>query len=304
MESRLEICRTPEELAALDSLAGDRPLVLVPTMGALHEGHLSLVKLGRDLGPVVVSIFVNPTQFGQGEDFESYPRDLAKDLDLLAPLGAAAVFTPSVEAMYGSGGEVTVQPGSRARGLCGGDRPGHFTGVLTVVAKLFGAVRPDIAVFGRKDAQQCLVIGQMVENLKMPIHLIDAATVREPDGLAMSSRNRYLDPEQRNRAVCLYRALSAGRDQLASGQNHRDEVVAAMTRELEAADTIEYAEVRSVPDLASGTLVSGRTLLAVAARVGPARLIDNFVVDVTESGITDGFLLGQAEQYISLRRAR
>ncbi|MEN8005637.1 MAG: pantoate--beta-alanine ligase [Candidatus Krumholzibacteriota bacterium] len=288
----MKVCRTSAELAALSLKQAGRPLVLVPTMGALHRGHLSLVGLGRKFGPVVVSIFVNPTQFGEGEDFKAYPRDLEGDLTLLEPLEVAAVFAPEVSQVYGAAGEVTVLPGNRGQGLCGGDRPGHFSGVLTVVAKLFGAVRPDIAVFGRKDAQQCLVIAQMVEDLRLGVRLVDGPTVREPDGLAMSSRNRYLDPGERARALCLHGALSAGRDLLGSGERNREKVVAVMREKLAAADHLEYAEVRRVPDLAVQEHLTGRVLLAVAARVGPARLIDNFVLNVSEHGVTDGVLLG------------
>jgi pantoate--beta-alanine ligase len=291
----MDICRTSVELVGLASLHRDKPLVLVPTMGALHEGHLSLVRLGRKLGPVVVSIFVNPTQFGEGEDFDAYPREMDADLSMLESLGVEAVFAPGMSEMYGDDGEVTVLPGRRAMGLCGGDRPGHFIGVLTVVAKLFGAVRPDVAVFGRKDAQQCLVIAQMVEDLKMTVRLIDGPTIRESDGLALSSRNRYLDTEQRDQALCLFRALTAGRELLAAGERGRDAVVAAMLRELAAADKVEYAEVRRVPGLENETGVSGRVVLAVAAKVGPARLIDNFALEVTDNGVADGFLLGDPD---------
>jgi len=291
----MDFCRTSTELAGLKSLRGDKPLVLVPTMGALHEGHLSLVRLGRKLGPVVVSIFVNPTQFGEGEDFDAYPREMDADLSMLESLGVEAVFAPGMSEMYGDDGEVTILPGRRAMGLCGGDRPGHFIGVLTVVAKLFGAVRPDVAVFGRKDAQQCLVIAQMVEDLKMAVRLIDGPTVRESDGLALSSRNRYLDTEQRDQALCLFRALTAGRELLAAGERGRDAVVAAMLRELAAVDKVEYAEVRRVPGLENGTEVRGRVVLAVAAKVGPARLIDNFALEVTDNGVADGFLLGDPD---------
>jgi len=296
----METCRTASELDELKSLRGDRPLVLVPTMGALHEGHLSLVRLGKELGPVVVSIFVNPTQFGEGEDFDAYPRDLARDLALLEKVGVEAVFTPGLTEMYGENGEVTVTPGRRAQGLCGANRPGHFTGVLTVVAKLFGSVRPDVAVFGRKDAQQCLVIGQMVADLKMPVRLIDGPTVREPDGLAMSSRNRYLNAEQRERALCLHRALAAGRGLLEAGHRDREGLVAAMRGELGRTDRIEYAEVRRVPDLEEEDPVTGRLLLAVAARVGPARLIDNFVLEVSGDGVAEGALLDDTRDIGSL----
>lgn len=292
----MQVCRTSAELAALTSDRQGRSLVLVPTMGALHKGHLSLVEQGAHLGQVVVSIFVNPTQFGEGEDFGSYPRDLEGDLALLEPLGVEAVFAPDVNEMYGAEGEVIVQPGRRAEGLCGGDRPGHFAGVLTVVAKLFGAVQPDIAVFGRKDAQQCLVIGQMVEDLKMPVKLIDGVTVRESDGLAMSSRNRYLDAEKRQQSLCLFRALTAGRRLLEAGERGRETVLEAMAAELVGADSVEYAEVRRVPDLEVEKEIRGRTLLAVAARVGPARLIDNFVLDVSGDRVSEGFLLGTAQE--------
>ncbi|MCB1183403.1 pantoate--beta-alanine ligase [bacterium] len=292
----MDVLRTRGDLARLDALRGGRPLVLVPTMGALHEGHLSLVRLASGLGPVVVSIFVNPTQFGPGEDFAAYPRDLAADLDLLAPLAVAAVFAPDVETMYGRPGEVTIVPGSRAAGLCGGDRPGHFGGVLTVVAKLFGLVRPDVAVFGRKDAQQCLVIRQMVEDLHLPVRLIDGPTVREPDGLALSSRNRYLDAAARERALCLSRALGAGRALLAAGERERARIEGAMADVLAAADRVEYAEVRCVPELEAPAILPAATLLlAVAARVGPARLIDNEVWDLRDGTMRPGVLLGAAD---------
>ena len=289
------ILRTVEALGELDRWRGDRPLVLVPTMGALHEGHLSLVRRGAELGPVVVSIFVNPKQFGPGEDFESYPRTLEADLEMLRPLGVKAVFAPDVTEVYGpaDGAQgVMVTPGHRARGLCGGDRPGHFAGVLTVVAKLFGMVRPEVAVFGRKDAQQCLVIGQMVEDLHLPVRLVDVPTVREPDGLAMSSRNRYLNEDQRRQALCLICALGRAREMLKAGERRAEPLRRAMLDVLGSADSVEYAEIRQVPDLQQDVTLSGMTLLAVAARVGPARLIDNLVLDVKPESVEPGCLLG------------
>jgi pantoate--beta-alanine ligase len=168
--------------------------------------------------------------------------------------------------------------------------------VLTVVAKLFNLVRPDIAVFGRKDAQQCLVIRQMVEDLKMPVRLVDGETIRETDGLAMSSRNRYLDSDQRQRALCLSRALRSAEFLLRSGVRETETLEKEMLSVLEEADQVEYAEVRQVPDLERPSLVQGTTLLAVAARVGPARLIDNSVLDITETGITPGWLLGPGKE--------
>jgi len=291
----VELWRTRPELRALDALRREGDLVLVPTMGALHEGHLSLVRRAAEIGPVVVSIFVNPTQFGPGEDFEAYPRDLAEDLGLLEPLGVRGVFAPPVAEVYGEPGEVTVQPGRRAEDLCGASRPGHFAGVLTVVAKLFGMIAPDVAVFGRKDAQQCLVIDQMVRDLRMPVRLVDAPTVREPDGLAMSSRNRYLDRAARRRALALSRALAAGRRLLEAGERSPDVLESAMEGALADCDRVEYAAVRTVPDLDRPGRVSGRTLLAVAARVEPARLIDNLVLDVSAAGARDAALLGGEE---------
>ncbi len=276
----VQILGAREDLKELDRLRGDRPLVLVPTMGALHAGHLSLVRLAAERGSVVVSIFVNPAQFAPGEDLDNYPRDLDRDLDLLRPLGIDAVFAPDVEAMYGSEGEVTVEPGQRARGLCGAARPGHFRGVLTVVAKLFGLIRPEVAVFGRKDAQQFLVIAQMVRDLCLPVTLVDAPTVREPDGLAMSSRNRYLKGRDRERALCLAAALHSGKRLIENGERDVQAVEKAMADGLVAADRIDYAAVRSVPELEEPGRIFGRVLLAVAAQVGPARLIDNIVLDV------------------------
>ena len=229
-------------------------------------------------------------QFLDPVEFRGAPTQ--KDLDLLRALDVAAVFVPDVGLMYGAGSGATVQPGSRAEGLCGGDRPGHFSGVLTVVAKLFGLTRPDIAVFGRKDAQQCLVIGQMVEDLAIPVRLIDAPTVREPDGLALSSRNVYLNDEQRVRACCLVDALRAGRRLLEAGERDAAALRIEMERKLAPADEVLYVEVRGVPDLDSPPTIPGRVLLAVSARVGATRLIDNFVLDVAGDAVRDSTLLG------------
>ncbi|MFN2371893.1 MAG: pantoate--beta-alanine ligase [Candidatus Krumholzibacteriia bacterium] len=292
----MRILRCRADLAALDELRGERPLVLVPTMGALHEGHLSLVRRGATAGPVVVSIFVNPTQFGPGEDYAAYPRDLDRDLALLGPLAPAAIFVPEVATLYPQPGGVTVQPGRRAEGLCGTGRPGHFGGVLTVVAKLFGLVRPDVAVFGRKDAQQCLVIAEMVRDLMLPVRLVDAPTMREPDGLAMSSRNRYLEGDARRRAGCLARALDRAHRLVAGGERDTAAVVAAMMRILGEADRVEYAAVRRLDDWSEPARLAGPTLLAVAARVGPTRLIDNLVLDITGAGVAERPLLGGGDE--------
>jgi pantoate--beta-alanine ligase len=290
----IPVLRTASELSALPARGDGRPLVFVPTMGALHEGHLALVRRGAELGPVLVSIFVNPTQFAPGEDYEKYPRNLGRDLDLLAPCGVAAVFTPTVETMYGREAGVTVQPGPRAADLCGVSRPGHFAGVLTVVAKLFNLVQPDVAIFGRKDAQQCLVIAEMVDDLKFPVRLLDHPTVREADGLAMSSRNAYLGELDRQRARCLSQALGAAREALAGGERDPEVLRRSMLAGLAPADSVDYAEVRRVPDLTRPEVAAGRLLLAVAVNVGPARLIDNLVLQVDEHGVRETSLLEAA----------
>ena len=288
----MDLIRTLADLQRLEPLRRDpRPLVMVPTMGALHQGHLDLVRRAKELGEVVVSIFVNPTQFGPGEDYAAYPRDDARDLDLLRPLGTTAVFMPTVDLMYPRERGVSILAGSAADGLCGASRPGHFNGVLTVVAKLFNLVRPDLAVFGRKDAQQCLVIDQMVQDLNMPVRLIDHPTVREPDGLAMSSRNVYLKGEARTRALSLSRALRAGVEALKAGERDPARIESLMATELASCDSLEYAVARRVPDLATLDSLSGRVLLAVAARVEPARLIDNLVVEVSGDKVTETSLL-------------
>ena len=287
----MDLIRTKKELARLAPLRRAGGLALVPTMGALHDGHLSLVREAARHGAVVVSIFVNPTQFGPGEDLAAYPRDLDADLALLAPLDVAAVFAPSVDEMYAGADGVFVRAGRRAGPLCGAARPGHFDGVLTVVAKLLNLVRPDVAVFGRKDAQQCLVIAEMVRDLELPVHLVDAPTLRESDGLAMSSRNRYLRGEARLRARCLARSLAAARALLAAGERDRAVVEAALAAGLAESDAVDYAEARSVPELERPDILDGKVLLAVAARVGGARLIDNLVLDLAPDGVREASLL-------------
>lgn len=287
----MELLRTRSDLARLARLRERGALALVPTMGALHAGHLALVRAAAAHGAVVVSIFVNPTQFGPHEDLAAYPRDLAADLALLAPLGVAAVFAPGVDEMYGRPAGATVQPGPRAVPLCGAWRPGHFAGVLTVVAKLMHLLRPDVALFGRKDAQQCLVIDEMVRDLDFPVRLVDVPTVREPDGVAMSSRNRYLSAVDRSRAACLWRGLLAARAALAAGERERAALEAALRGPLVDADTVEYAELRTLPDLARPDRAEGRVLLAIAARIGSTRLIDNLALRVEPSGVTECALL-------------
>jgi pantoate--beta-alanine ligase len=260
--------------------ADGRSVALVPTMGALHAGHAALLdEARRRVGPggaVVVSVFVNPLQFGPGEDLDRYPRTFDADLEVCAGHGADVVFAPSVEEVYPSGDPaVTVDPGPLGTVLEGASRPGHFRGVLTVVAKLFGLVRPDVAVFGQKDYQQLVLVRQMVADLCLGVEVVGAETVREPDGLALSSRNAYLDAGQRRAALVLSRALRAG---AAAGADGPEAVLAA-------ARGVLSAEAEAVPDyleLTSPALgpapAEGEARLLAAARVGSTRLIDNVAV--------------------------
>jgi len=286
----MEIIRTvPEMQDAADRLrAQGRRLVLVPTMGSLHQGHLELVRAAAAEGDhVTVSIFVNPTQFGPGEDLERYPRDLESDLRLLEAADVVdAVFAPTIEAMYpdGSPGLTWVTVDRMGDHLCGARRPGHFRGVATVVAKLFTACRPHAAVFGLKDAQQFFILGRMVKDLGFGVRMVGVETVRERDGLALSSRNRYLDPDERSQAVALFRAVSAARELVEGGERRAAVIAARMEEEVAAADLgrLEYAEVADVKDLQPvRELRPGMTVVAaVAVFFGRARLIDNAIVEV------------------------
>lgn len=264
---------------ARERIAG--PLALVPTMGALHDGHLSLVRRAAQEAPAVaVSIFVNPLQFAPGEDLDRYPRTFDADLRACADAGVGLVFAPTPDLMYPEPPVVTVAAGGMGDVLEGAHRPGHFGGVLTVVLKLFNLVRPEVAVFGRKDAQQLAMIRRMVADLNVPVRIIAGETVREPDGLALSSRNRYLTPEDRVSAVTLSRALFAGRDTAQAGPSA---ILAAAQKELSAADEVEVDYLALVdPDTFAPVPEShrGEAVLAVAARVGKTRLIDNVVVDI------------------------
>jgi pantoate--beta-alanine ligase len=272
----VKVIRTIAELRA-ELANAPRPLGLVPTMGYFHEGHLSLMRAARtESETVVVSLFVNPAQFGPNEDLDSYPRDEERDLELAETEGADVVFAPSVEEIYPDGFASAVRVGRLTETLDGIARPGHFDGVTTVVTKLFNIVQPDVAYFGQKDAQQALVIRKLVTDLNMPVRIEVCPTVREPDGLAMSSRNAYLSDEERQRALGLSRALRAAEQAVEHGQVDAAAVLAAARRELdEAGIEPEYLELRSATDLTPAERVNGSTLLAVAARVGRARLIDN-----------------------------
>jgi pantoate--beta-alanine ligase len=252
-------------------------IALVPTMGALHEGHAALIRAARERGDVVVvSVFVNPMQFGPGEDLDRYPRSFDADLEVCGAEGADVVFAPPVEEVYPGGDpQVTVEPGPLGTVLEGGARPSHFRGVLTVVAKLFGLVQPDIAVFGEKDYQQLVLIRRMVADLCLPLEVVGVETVRERDGLALSSRNRYLDDQGRRVALSLSQALAAG---AAAGPHGPETVLAAGRAVLDAATgvDVDYLELTD-PDLGRAP-TSGPARLLVAGRVGSTRLIDNVPV--------------------------
>ena len=271
--------KTVRTIAELRRALADspRPVGLVPTMGFFHDGHLSLMRAARAANAtVVVSLFVNPTQFGPNEDLDAYPRDEARDLALAEQEGVDFVFAPAVEEIYPDGFAATVHVGDLTEPLDGAARPGHFDGVTTVVTKLFNIVAPDAAYFGQKDAQQALVIQKLVRDLNMPLRVEICPTVREPDGLAMSSRNAYLDDAERRRATAISRALRAAEVAVDSGTIDADAVLAAARRELdEAGIEPEYIELRKTTDLTPAERVNGSTLLAIAARVGRARLIDN-----------------------------
>ena len=272
----MKVVRTIADLRA-ELADAPRPVGLVPTMGFFHDGHLSLMRAARAANEtVVVSLFVNPTQFGPTEDLEAYPRDEQGDLELAKASGVDIVFAPSVQEVYPDGFDTTVEVGGLTEPLDGAARPGHFKGVTTIVTKLLNMVGPDAAYFGQKDAQQALVIQKLVRDLDMPVRIEVCPTIRESDGLAMSSRNAYLTDEERIRATALSRALRAAEQTVARGDVDADAVIAAARRELDDAGIEpEYLELRSATDLTPAERVNGSTLLAVAARVGRARLIDN-----------------------------
>lgn len=280
----MKLARTRGEVraAVAESHGRGERTALVPTMGFLHPGHLSLVEIARGESDwTAMSIFVNPLQFGPAEDLERYPRDLERDLDLAARSGVDLVFAPAVEEMY-PGGEprVAVVPGAMAERLCGAVRPGHFRGVLTVVAKLLGIFTPDLAVFGQKDYQQAALIRAMVEDLELPVEVRVGPTLRDPDGLAMSSRNAYLDAEERIRGLRLFASLSAARALFAAGERDAERLKEAMRSILDLGGIqTEYAEVVDPATLQPTDRAEAGTVCAVAARVGSTRLIDNLILD-------------------------
>ena len=254
---------------------------LVPTMGALHDGHLSLVRRAKaECDHVGVSIFVNPAQFGPGEDLSKYPRDLDHDLKLLELLGVDVVWTPAPKVVYPPGFQTWVAVEQVSAPLEGKHRPGHFRGVATVVAKLFNAFTPDKAYFGQKDAQQVVVIKQMVRDLNFPLEIVVCPIVREPDGLAMSSRNVYLNPEERKAATVLYRALSAAKAKYDAGERDAEMLRAAMSSTIAAEPLAreEYVSAADPDTLAELERIDKGVLLSMAVRLGRTRLIDNFLL--------------------------
>ena len=256
---------------------------LVPTMGALHIGHISLIEAAvKKCDFVVVSIFVNPTQFGPGEDFEKYPRPLEADLKICRNTGVDVVFAPTTEQMYPQENLTWVNVEKLTEQLCGQFRPRYFRGVTTVCAKLFNIVEPDITFFGQKDAQQAIVIKRMVADLNMPLEIAICPTIREPDGLAVSSRNKYLTPEQKKDATLIYKSLQKCRQMIDAGVTDSETIIAEMRKILSQAPSIkiEYISIVDAETLQTTDHIARQVLAAVAVRIGQARLIDNILVDM------------------------
>ncbi|MBN2455227.1 MAG: pantoate--beta-alanine ligase [Sedimentisphaerales bacterium] len=254
----------------------------VPTMGALHIGHISLIETAvKQCGFVVVSIFVNPTQFSPSEDFDKYPRPVEKDLEICEKNGVDIVFKPDVQELYRSGNLTWVTVEKLTDSLCGRFRPDHFRGVATVCAKLFNIVGPDKAYFGQKDAQQAIVIKQMVADLNMPLEIVVCPTVRQPNGLAVSSRNKYLTEEQKKAAALIYKSLQRCQQMIEAGITNSSQILTEMHNILEEPGTIEieYISVVDAENLQELKKITGKILVAVAVKIGSARLIDNILVD-------------------------
>ena len=262
--------------------AGGKSVGFVPTMGALHDGHLSLIRESAANNDVtVVSIFVNPTQFGANEDLDKYPRTLERDTELSRSAGADIIFAPSADEMYPPNSATFVNVESLTQGLCGKSRPTHFRGVTTVVAKLFNIVQPHRAYFGQKDAQQLAVISKMVADLNIPTEIIPCPIVRENDGLAMSSRNVYLSPAEREQATILYEALTAAQTLIAEGERNAEAVKERLTSILNTANLgiIDYVEIVDFHTLQPTATIKPPTLIALAVKFGNTRLIDNVIIN-------------------------
>jgi len=280
----MEVARAIQSVRSLVKVArGDgKRIGLVPTMGALHIGHISLIEAAvQQTDFVVVSVFVNPTQFCPGEDFEKYPRPLDADCEICRKAGADVVFAPTADQMYPAENITWVTVERLTERLCGQFRPGHFRGVTTVCTKLFNIVLPDAAFFGQKDAQQAIVIKRMVADLNMPLEIVVCATVREPDGLAVSSRNKYLTDQQRKDATLIYKSLQRCQEMVDGGVTNPTKIVAEMRRVLEQiqAAKIEYVSIVDGETLQSVEKIASKVLAAVAVQIGPARLIDNIILD-------------------------
>jgi len=281
------ISRTVQDVRSLSSVAkaSGRKVALVPTMGYLHEGHASLIRRAREeAGFVIVSIFVNPTQFGPNEDLDRYPRDFERDRETCIRSGADAIFAPSVEEMYPAGFSTFIEvEGGMTRFLCGARRPGHFRGVATIVGKLFIAAQPDVSVFGQKDAQQAAVVMKMTREMGLPVRIVVSPIVRESDGLAMSSRNSYLTPEERLAAPLLKRSLDDAAELFHKGERTTEKLTEAVLRRLAGSPLIkpDYVEIVDNETFEPAARITERPVcLAVAAYLGKTRLIDNLVLGV------------------------
>lgn len=277
------------QLAAAGARGMGRRIGFVPTMGALHEGHVSLVRASKQRADLtVVSIFVNPAQFGPGEDYRSYPRDRAADSALLIREGVDILFAPDAGEIYPPDFQTSVSVERLSGRLCGRFRLGHFRGVVTVVLKLFNIVSPDAAFFGRKDAQQSVIIQRLVRDLNLPIEVVVCPIVREPDGLAMSSRNAYLSAEERRAARVLHRSLERAREVLLGGERRAGIIVGEMRALVEAEPLarIDYIEAVDAATLAPLDLIAGRALIALAVWIGAARLIDNLLIEIGDDQLT------------------
>jgi pantoate--beta-alanine ligase len=283
----MEVTKTIEKVRSLVNIArreGNK-IGLVPTMGALHTGHISLIEAAvKDCDFVVVSIFVNPTQFGPGEDFEKYLRPLQADLKICKKAGADVVFAPSPQQIYPAENVTWVTVDKLTEPLCGRSRPGHFRGVTTVCAKLFNIVAPDAAYFGQKDAQQAIVIKRMAADLNMPLEIVICPTVREPNGLAISSRNQYLTAPQKEDAANIYKSLQTCRRMIEDGTTETGQIIAEMQKILHQipSSQIEYISIVDAETLESIETIAGKILAAVAVKIGPARLIDNILMDLSK----------------------
>ncbi|WP_027365683.1 pantoate--beta-alanine ligase [Desulfotruncus alcoholivorax] len=281
----MQICRTIKEIRAFVAKcrAEGQTVGLVPTMGYFHRGHLSLMREAKkSCHRVVVSLFVNPLQFGPKEDFSQYPRDFDRDCAMAEEVGVDAIFSPPDSEMYPEGFCTHVEVTGITGRLCGLSRPGHFRGVTTVVTKLFNIITPDKAFFGQKDAQQAMVIRRMAEDLNMGLEIVVLPTVREEDGLAMSSRNVYLDRDQRQNATVLYRSLCAFREAVDRGERDAESLRRSITKMIASTPgaEIDYVEILSVPNLEPVASLQGKVIAALAVRFGRTRLIDNIIVEV------------------------